>query len=58
MPIDIENSSVPISALLVNDQTPKRIPLDSQALVKIKAFGLNDRDSMCRKFNGDTTQPL
>jgi NADPH:quinone reductase-like Zn-dependent oxidoreductase len=53
MPIDIENGSVPISSLLVNDQAPKPIPSDCQALVRIKAFGLNNRDLMCRKRDGD-----
>jgi NADPH:quinone reductase-like Zn-dependent oxidoreductase len=53
MPSDIRSGSVPISALLVNDQAPKPIPSDSQALVKIKAFGLDHRDSMCQKRDDD-----
>jgi NADPH2:quinone reductase len=46
---DIKAGSGPISALFVNDQIPKPTPSDSQALVKIKAFGLNYIDLMQRQ---------
>jgi NADPH2:quinone reductase len=46
---DIKEGSSPISALFVNDQIPKPVPSDSQALVKIKAFGLNHMDFLQRK---------
>jgi NADPH:quinone reductase-like Zn-dependent oxidoreductase len=46
---DVKGGSSPNSALFVINQIPKPIPLDSQALVKIKAFGLDHVDFIHRK---------
>ena len=46
---DIENGAGPISALFINDQTPIPTPHHTQALVKIKAFGLNRMDLIQRE---------
>ncbi|OJJ36969.1 hypothetical protein ASPWEDRAFT_50340 [Aspergillus wentii DTO 134E9] len=46
--ISIKNGKGPADALFV-DQIPKPVPGDSQALVKIKAFGLNRMDLLQRE---------
>lgn len=47
--VDIKNGAGPISALFVNPDTPKPTPTGSQALVKVKAFGLNRMDLLQRE---------
>ncbi|ETI28145.1 hypothetical protein G647_00594 [Cladophialophora carrionii CBS 160.54] len=47
--VDIKGGEGPISALFINDQIPKPTPKGSQALVKIKAFGLNRMDLLQRE---------
>jgi NADPH:quinone reductase-like Zn-dependent oxidoreductase len=42
--VDIKNGKGPASSLFINDKTPKPVPKKSQALVKIKYFGLNRMD--------------
>lgn len=51
--IDIKNGTGPISHLFMNPDTPKPEPATSQALIKIRAFGLNRMDLMQRegKYN-------
>ena len=46
--LDIKNGAGPASALFLNDQTPKPVAGPGQALVKIKAFGLNRMDLLQR----------
>lgn len=50
---DIKNGTGPISHLFMNPDTPKPEPATSQALIKIRAFGLNRMDLMQRegKYN-------
>ncbi|RMZ88905.1 hypothetical protein DV736_g3863, partial [Chaetothyriales sp. CBS 134916] len=47
--VDIKNGAGPSSALFINDQTPVPNPTETQALVKIKAFGLNRMDLIQRE---------
>lgn len=47
--VDIKGGKGPISALFINADTPKPVPSGSQALVKIKAFGLNRMDLFQRE---------
>ncbi|OCT53645.1 Quinone oxidoreductase [Cladophialophora carrionii] len=47
--VDIKGGEGPISSLFINDQIPKPTPKGSQALVKIKAFGLNRMDLLQRE---------
>ncbi|KAF2147515.1 uncharacterized protein K452DRAFT_304331 [Aplosporella prunicola CBS 121167] len=47
--IDIKGGKGPVDALFVNDQTPKPTPTKTQALVRIKAFGLNRMDLLQRE---------
>lgn len=51
--LDIKDGKGPISHLFVDPDTPKPHPNDSQALVKVHAFGLNRMDLMQRegKYN-------
>jgi NADPH:quinone reductase-like Zn-dependent oxidoreductase len=44
---DIKGGKGGIDALFINDQTPKPPPGPHEALVKIKAFGLNRMDVSC-----------
>lgn len=46
---DIKGGSGPISAMFINAETPKPTPSPQQALVKIKAFGLNRMDLIQRE---------
>ncbi|OCK79191.1 quinone oxidoreductase putative [Lepidopterella palustris CBS 459.81] len=46
--VEIEGGVGPISALHITD-VPKPVPKDSQALVKVKAFGLNRMDLLQRE---------
>lgn len=46
--VDIENGKGPISALHIKD-IPRPTPTDSQALVRVKAFGLNRMDLLQRE---------
>lgn len=46
---DIKDGKGPISNLYMNDQTPIPTPTASQALIKIKAFGLNRMDLLQRE---------
>lgn len=47
--VDIKNGAGDANALFINDQTPVPEPTGSQALVKIKAFGLNRMDLFQRE---------
>lgn len=47
--VDIHGGKGPASALFINEKTPKPIPARNQALVKIKAFGLNRMDILQRE---------
>ncbi|KIW78507.1 hypothetical protein AYO21_09894 [Fonsecaea monophora] len=47
--VDIKGGKGPISALFINPDTPKPVAKGSQALVKIKAFGLNRMDLLQRE---------
>ncbi|KAH0843867.1 Quinone oxidoreductase [Fonsecaea pedrosoi] len=47
--VDIKGGKGPISALFINSDTPKPVAKGSQALVKIKAFGLNRMDLLQRE---------
>ncbi|KAK5103065.1 hypothetical protein LTS08_003868 [Lithohypha guttulata] len=49
--VDIRNGKGDASALFINDQTSVPQPTGSQALVKIKAFGLNRMDLLQREGN-------
>lgn len=46
---DIKGGAGPISALYINPQTPRPTPGPTQALVKIKCFGLNRMDLLQRE---------
>lgn len=48
---DVKGGAGPISALFINPHTPKPTPGPTQALVKIKAFGLNRMDLLQREGN-------
>lgn len=48
---DIKGGKGPISALYINAEVPKPTPAAHQALVKIKAFGLNRMDLIQREGN-------
>lgn len=47
--VDIKGGKGPISAMFINPDTPKPTPKGSQALVKIKAFGVNRMDLLQRE---------
>jgi len=47
--VDIKDGKGPISALFINPDIPKPTPKNSQALVKVKAFGLNRMDLLQRE---------
>ena len=47
--IDIKGGKGPISSLFINPDTPKPQPKGSQALVKVKSFGLNRMDLLQRE---------
>ncbi|EHY58234.1 hypothetical protein HRR83_004908 [Exophiala dermatitidis] len=47
--VDIQGGKGPVSALFINSETPKPVPKGSQALVKVKAFGLNRMDLLQRE---------
>ena len=47
--LDIKGGRGPASALFINPDTPKPVPGPSQALVKVKAFGVNRMDVMQRE---------
>ncbi|KAK8170236.1 hypothetical protein IWX90DRAFT_465787 [Phyllosticta citrichinensis] len=47
--IDIKNGTGPATALYINAQTPKPVPTATQALVRIKCFGLNRMDLLQRE---------
>ncbi|KAI9805272.1 MAG: hypothetical protein M1833_005725 [Piccolia ochrophora] len=47
--VDIKNGKGPASALFINPDTPKPTPAPADALVKIKAFGLNRMDLLQRE---------
>ncbi|KAG8158502.1 hypothetical protein KVR01_011624 [Diaporthe batatas] len=49
--VDIKGGKGPIEALYINDQVPKPTPAAHQALVRIKAFGLNRMDLIQRQGN-------
>lgn len=49
--VDIKGGKGPISSLFINPDTPKPVPKGSQALVKIRAFGLNRMDLFQREGN-------
>lgn len=49
--VDIQNGKGDASALFINDQTPVPTPTGSQALVKIRCFGLNRMDLLQREGN-------
>ena len=50
---DIKGGKGPITSLYMNPDTPKPVPAEAQALVKIHSFGLNRMDLMQRegKYN-------
>jgi len=47
--VDIHGGKGPISAMFINADTPKPVAKGSQALVKVKAFGLNRMDLLQRE---------
>ncbi|CAN8106373.1 unnamed protein product [Discula destructiva] len=47
--VDIKGGKGPISALFINPETPKPTPTSHQALIKVRAFGLNRMDLMQRE---------
>ncbi|KAK7550185.1 hypothetical protein IWX49DRAFT_236900 [Phyllosticta citricarpa] len=47
--IDIKNGTGPAEALFINAQTPKPVPTATQALVRVKCFGLNRMDLLQRE---------
>lgn len=47
--LDIKNGKGPVDALFMNADTPKPQPKSSDALVKVKAFGLNRMDLLQRE---------
>ncbi|KAF2083741.1 NADPH2:quinone reductase [Saccharata proteae CBS 121410] len=47
--IDIKNGKGGIDALFINSQTPKPTPTKTQALVRVRAFGLNRMDLLQRE---------
>lgn len=49
--VDVKNGKGNASALFINDQTTVPTPTGSQALVKIRAFGLNRMDLLQREGN-------
>lgn len=49
--VDIKGGKGPISSLFINSETPVPKPTGTQALVKIKAFGLNRMDLLQREGN-------
>jgi putative PIG3 family NAD(P)H quinone oxidoreductase len=48
-PVDIKGGTGPATSLFLNSQIPKPSPGPSQALIKIKAFGLNRMDLLQRE---------
>ncbi|KAK4109396.1 quinone oxidoreductase putative [Canariomyces notabilis] len=49
--VEIKGGKGPADALFINDATPKPQPGNGQALVKVKAFGLNRMDLIQREGN-------
>lgn len=49
--VDIKNGKGPSTSLFINSDTPVPTPTGSQALVKIRAFGLNRMDLLQREGN-------
>jgi len=47
--IDIKDGKGPVSNLFINAETPRPKPTGSQALIKVKAFGLNRMDLLQRE---------
>jgi putative PIG3 family NAD(P)H quinone oxidoreductase len=47
--VDIKNKTGPATSLYINDQTPKPTASSGEAIVKIKAFGLNRMDLLQRE---------
>ncbi|KAF2835636.1 putative quinone oxidoreductase [Patellaria atrata CBS 101060] len=47
--VDIKNGTGSVESLFINDATPKPVPTATQALVRIKAFGLNRMDLLQRE---------
>ncbi|EME42545.1 hypothetical protein DOTSEDRAFT_73407 [Dothistroma septosporum NZE10] len=47
--IDIKDGKGPLESLYMNEQTPRPKPTAAQALVKVKAFGLNRMDLLQRE---------
>ncbi|CEJ94679.1 Putative Quinone oxidoreductase PIG3 [[Torrubiella] hemipterigena] len=47
--VDIKGGTGERDALFINAETPKPVPTDGQALVKIKAFGINRMDIIQRR---------
>ncbi|KAI1140391.1 quinone oxidoreductase putative [Hypoxylon sp. FL0543] len=47
--VDIKGGKSPATSLFINDQTPKPEPKEGEALVRIKAFGLNRMDLIQRE---------
>ncbi|RYP57273.1 hypothetical protein DL769_009586 [Monosporascus sp. CRB-8-3] len=47
--VDIKGGKGPATALFINDATPKPVPKRGEALVRIKAFGLNRMDLIQRE---------
>ena len=49
--LDIENGTGPATSLFINPSVPKPIPKPTDAIVKIKCFGLNRMDLLQREGN-------
>jgi NADPH:quinone reductase-like Zn-dependent oxidoreductase len=47
--LDIKDGKGPIENLFINDSTPRPKPTHAQALIKVKAFGLNRMDLLQRE---------
>ncbi|KAJ2972736.1 hypothetical protein NQ176_g6987 [Zarea fungicola] len=48
---DIQGGKGAVDALFINPETPKPVPAAGQAIVKIKAFGINRMDIIQRNGN-------
>ena len=61
--VDIRDGTGPADSLFINDSTPKPVPEGTQALIKVKAFGLNRMGQSttcpfpCQLYGADNVYP-